>query len=502
MSNSLVVSLALGTQLLFGTTNQGPISVSVDPGSAGGVTSVFGRTGAVVAQDNDYAASQITGGMQQVATLAARNAIPLANRQVGQTVYEVDTDQLWRLIGGTANANWIDVTIGPASGTAGGLVPAVGGVSTILQSTGTASAWVSPLSWDSTFLAPTIQHTVTAVNNAVGQVLTVQAQNASTGAASVGGILKLASGLGNAAVGSWQAFAGTTKFVDVALSDANDFIALGAVPATTGTIRLPSTPNGSIFHRSSGVNISVYTADAGSIQRFGSTVSGGTFIESGVGVQLRIGATISVGTSTTIFSLLLPNFLVGAAAAASGFLSSVQDTNSGANAGGVYRIRGMGCLAGAATNGANVEIEGGRGFGTGLSGGFIAKLNVDNTQANMVPMFQLAQLTTTRRILAFNFPGTAGAGVTTTQMGANTGDLVSFFANANTVPTADAASGFIYYGDGGKPGWRYNGVSRRWDGLQTTVGAVGAAAALPALPLGYKTETINGVATATPYYNA
>ena len=38
--------------------------------------------------------------------------------------------------------------------------------------------------------------------------------------------------------------------------------------------------------------------------------------------------------------------------------------------------------------------------------------------------------------------------------------------------------------------------------FQTTVGAAGAASALPATPTGYKTETINGAQYVIPFYLA
>lgn len=37
--------------------------------------------------------------------------------------------------------------------------------------------------------------------------------------------------------------------------------------------------------------------------------------------------------------------------------------------------------------------------------------------------------------------------------------------------------------------------------FQTTVGAAGAASALPATPTGYKTETINGAQYVVPFYD-
>lgn len=66
MVNSLVTSLPVGTQIALNSSNQGPVQAVVDVGGAGGVTSIFGRTGAVVAQSGDYTASQITNTSTRV----------------------------------------------------------------------------------------------------------------------------------------------------------------------------------------------------------------------------------------------------------------------------------------------------------------------------------------------------------------------------------------------------------------------------------------------------
>lgn len=60
MANALTTVLPLGLNFNLPTTNAGQILFQVAPGGAGGVTSVFGRTGDVVAQSGDYSSSQIT----------------------------------------------------------------------------------------------------------------------------------------------------------------------------------------------------------------------------------------------------------------------------------------------------------------------------------------------------------------------------------------------------------------------------------------------------------
>jgi hypothetical protein len=60
MSNALTVQLPLGTQVSIPINNQGPVQALVDVGGGvGGVASFAGRTGVVVPQTGDYAASQI-----------------------------------------------------------------------------------------------------------------------------------------------------------------------------------------------------------------------------------------------------------------------------------------------------------------------------------------------------------------------------------------------------------------------------------------------------------
>lgn len=461
--------------------------------AAGGVVSVFGRVGAVVALDNDYTASQITGGMQQVADVAARNAIPLANRQVGQTVYEVDTDQLWRLIGGTANANWVDVTITQVTNARDGLAPAVGAVSTILQSTGIAAAWVAPLSWDSTFLSPTVTQTATA--GATGQKLSIVAQAAAT----TGGALELGTGVGGTTPGEFRMFAGASQFGSFERSNANDFLAWGANPAATGRVRLP--PGVGIVSRefAFGSDLNVYTSGtANNIQTFGDANASSVKINgpNGGGVGIQTGGTDRLTVSNTTFSIILATVAVGTVAAGSGFTFSILNTNSGANAGGFWRLRAMGTTSGN-TNGAGVQLEGGRLNGTGLSGGVDLKLNQDDTQGNMWIMLQVVHVANTpRRAVSI----LRVAGVTTTQLPANSGDLVLYVGDAATVPSADAVSGHTYYSDGAKPAWRFNGINWRLDGTAAT--ATLGIGVLPATPEGFLQTTINGTTAKIPYYNA
>jgi hypothetical protein len=384
------------------------LQTQIDALGPGGVSSVFARTGAVTAQAGDYSIAQITGGWQVVADLAARNAIPVGLREVGQTVYEVDTDQMWRLIGGTGNGNWVDVTVDVVTNARAGLAPAVGAADTLLQSDGLTASWVAPLLWSAGFVAPTI--TQTATGAATGQPLRVAAQDAAT----TGGAFETASGAGGTTAGEWRALAGATKFASFALSNANDFLAFGLAPALTGSVRLPSAASIKSRNNAGLADLSVYVSDASDKQFFGSQSSGRTNIDAGDsgGVGLRTGAgTDRLTINSAGVNLTVPQMLIGAATAATGFLQFIQNINSGSNATAFLRLRSGGTTSGN-TNGTDLQLEGGRLSGTGLSGGVVAKLNQDDTQANMWPMFAIKHFGANRRVTAVCFPGVAGAGIT------------------------------------------------------------------------------------------
>ncbi len=67
MANILSTTQPLGAGFIILTQNAGPIQLAVDV-AAGAVASVFGRTGAVVAQTGDYSIQQIGGGGASVGT--------------------------------------------------------------------------------------------------------------------------------------------------------------------------------------------------------------------------------------------------------------------------------------------------------------------------------------------------------------------------------------------------------------------------------------------------
>lgn len=110
----------------------------------GDVTKVFGRDGVVVAVAADYLPAKV-GGYVPVLDLTARDGILNSVRQVGTTAYVAANDHLYRLIGGIANTNWVDVTIGLVSQSAAGIAPAFPAGNTVLQSDGTTPGFNASL---------------------------------------------------------------------------------------------------------------------------------------------------------------------------------------------------------------------------------------------------------------------------------------------------------------------------------------------------------------------
>lgn len=92
----------------------------------------------------------VGGFLSGISDLTVRDAIPANQRNEGTTTYVVDTGRMYRLEGGIANANWVDVTVELVSNAAAGLVPQVGAANQVLQSTGTAAQWNAALSLGAT----------------------------------------------------------------------------------------------------------------------------------------------------------------------------------------------------------------------------------------------------------------------------------------------------------------------------------------------------------------
>lgn len=81
MPNALTTTQPIGQGFTLTTSNAGPIQFVVDVGAAGGVISVFGRTGVVVAQNGDYTSGQVTN-TSGVAGATVSNALDALQTQI------------------------------------------------------------------------------------------------------------------------------------------------------------------------------------------------------------------------------------------------------------------------------------------------------------------------------------------------------------------------------------------------------------------------------------
>jgi hypothetical protein len=91
--------------------------------------------------------------------------------------------------------------------------------------------------WAAATTAPGLTQAANTTASTTGAALTIQAQN-STGSTSIGGNLVLTSGTGTSTNGTLLLEVGGTTIGSFAKNSTNDFIALGAIPSTTGAVRL------------------------------------------------------------------------------------------------------------------------------------------------------------------------------------------------------------------------------------------------------------------------
>src|ERR1700681_3970266 len=67
-------------------------------------------------------ALELLGGHKAVATIVARDAIPVERREEGMTCWVIENDTLYVLSGGIANTNWTSNEIDTGTGLNGGPV--------------------------------------------------------------------------------------------------------------------------------------------------------------------------------------------------------------------------------------------------------------------------------------------------------------------------------------------------------------------------------------------
>jgi hypothetical protein len=197
-----------------------------------------------------------------------------------------------------------------------------------------------------------------------------------------------------------------------------------------------------------------------------STAAASIFCGSGVASPTGINSSIYLSTSNTNINAPSSSFGIGFSVAgfeqvaicpsgSTSTPSTIRFTKTDSNATIDFTDRGAVAAAGnniritaqkAGTsgnqNGGRLDLQGGTANGSGLKGGVRISLN---GSASPEPMLEAAELVSGQRIVSLAM----GSAVTSTQMPSNTGDLVVYLANTNTVPTANPVSGSIIYNNAG-----------------------------------------------------
>ena len=163
-------------------------------------------------------------------------------------------------------------------------------------------------------------------------------------------------------------------------------------------------------------------------------------------------------------------------------------------------IQAQGAASGATgtnLNGAPVGIMGGaRGTTAGRRRGVLLYYGASDTIAFGVQDAQ-AEATSPSRVVGIHYGNNTEMGVG--RMPTGTGDLVTWVGDCASVPTVNGVAGHIYYSDGARPAWRFNGLNVRFDNISGTANA-GAGGAPPAQVQGYFEISINGTTVKIPYY--
>lgn len=145
--------------------------------------------------------------------------------------------------------------------------------------------------------------------------------------------------------------------------------------------------------------------------------SGGVVVNQ---VGLNFSKTYTTGSGATIFQ---------------------QDIDTGSTINDMVVLAQGSVVAASNHNGGRILLAGGKPTGTGLPGR--TQFALQRTLNTYEVLLEAVELAASRRVVAIGI-GTA-TGITTTQMGANTGDRVVYLAQAATEPTANAVGGALVW---------------------------------------------------------
>jgi hypothetical protein len=301
-----------------------------------------------------------------------------------------------------------------------------GSAALTLSSVFQLEAAVPTIQWQFTAASPTIKQVDDSTNNITGDALTIQAQNA-TGTTTTGGNLVLRPGTGTTANG----------VVSMPLG----VLTLGSVVPTQGAIRIPFDQR--IYTQVSSGGSDVLLIGCTNLSGYNGAVVIGNHVNPAVRLFTVNNRTLTFDSSSVL------SFAGNAAGGA--VINSGVDTATASATGDTLTIHAQNATGTTSTGGTLVLKS-----GTGTTKDGSVRMSVGSET-----MIEATDLTATQRITALNL----AAALTTTQMPANTGDKVTFIANAATVPTASPVGGYILYVDPSTG----NLMGRGKDGTVTTI---------------------------------
>ena len=258
------------------------------------------------------------------------------------------------------------------------------------------------------------------------------------------------SAITNAKVSDTAAIAGTKVVPDFGAQNilTTGFIGLGATLPTTGNVRLAHS-KAIVGLDSTGLNnvkILDWGVSAPDTMTFGDDLfsNGLVYRAAGGGHNFYTQTINALSVASTIVQIGVATLQFPAT------VSSPVSLHVNGNNPTNRAVRAQGAT-GSNHNGGRLLVQGGINNGTGLKRGPVLQLNVDDTEANMVNLLEVSEVIAGKRVLTLLKP----AHLTTTEMPANTGDMVAFLANCVTAPTTGVpVGGGILYASGGALRWK------------------------------------------------
>lgn len=365
------------------------------------------------------------------------------------------------LLGGASNS-WGQVTTSQISATAAIAATqlAPGGANTVLWSNGSANSWTGSPTVTSLAASSYLASGGTVATSGelrLAHGATVQGRNSANSANRValswGSVATDTVGLGDAAAltritgSAVHAYAGATQTAQLGLAT-GDFVKMGDVPASTGNLRVDDS--WTLYQRNGNpgtADRAVLTCSGEGVQ-LGSTAQTGNTIIDGNLVYIRTAGSVRSLVTTAEWQMTLATLSFAGTLGAS---NVVHHPPAGDVLAGPFTVRAQSAWASASTNkdGAHLLLQGGaeKGAAAGKKGGVRLQLN-----GTTETMLEVTEVAIGRRVVA----SCRAADLTTTQMPANSGDLVEYQGTCATTPTAAPDGGCTRYVDSNGNLWVVN----------------------------------------------